>query len=175
MSYRPSERGVGLIEVLIALLVLSVGLMGAAGLQVMASRSNHSAFQRSQMTFLAQGMADRMQANPVGVWAGDYNGSYPSATTEDCGGGCAPRQLALHDKGIWSSQLTSLLAADTQADIACSSNGLPYVPASDQLALRPPYGGSCTMTVSWTEQGIGAAGSAANDQARQTFAWEFQP
>ncbi|GGA14184.1 type IV pilus modification protein PilV [Dyella caseinilytica] len=175
MPYRPSQLGVSLIEVLVAILVFSVGLIGVAGLLVVSARSTHSAYLRSQVTFLAQGMADRMQANSMGVWMGDYNGAYPNAMRQDCARGCTPRQLAMHDKGAWSGQLKTFLPPDAQANISCESRGLANVPASDELGMRPPYGGSCTMTISWTEQGIGLAASDTNDGARQTFAWEFQP
>lgn len=175
MPYRAYQWGVTLIEVLVAVLVFSLGLIGVAGLLVMSARANHAAYLRTQVTFLAQSMADRMQANPMGVWSGDYNGSYPNSTRQDCAAGCTPRQLAGHDQGLWSSQLTTFLPAGAKAAIACSNTGLASIPAADQLALRPPYGGSCTMTVTWTEQGIGAVASDQNDHAPQTFAWEFQP
>jgi type IV pilus assembly protein PilV len=175
MRYRPSQRGVSLIEVLVAALIFSIGVIGAAGLLVMSARASHTAYLRSQVTFLAQSMADRMQANPMGVWSGAYNGAYPNKASQDCAAGCTPRQLAQHDQGIWSSQLTTFLSSDAQANIDCSNRGLAYTPTSAQWALRPPYGGSCAMKVSWTEQGIGATGSDQNDHAQQTFAWEFQP
>jgi type IV pilus assembly protein PilV len=175
MPCLPAQRGVTLIEVLVAMLIFSVGLMGVAALLVMSARSSHAAYLRTQVTFLAQSMADRMLANPIAVWMGDYNDTYPNGASQDCTAGCTPRQLALHDKGIWSSQLASFLSPDVQASIACSRAGLAYVPTPDQLAMRPPYGGSCKMKVSWTEQGIGAAGSSKNESAPQTFDWEFQP
>jgi type IV pilus assembly protein PilV len=174
MPYLPSQKGVSLVEVLVAVLVF-IGLIGAAGLLVMSARSSHSAYVRSQVTFLAQSMVDRMQANPIGVWRGDYNGKYPDNVSQDCAAGCTSQQLAMHDKGIWSGQLITFLSRNAQANIACSDTGLAYVPAPDQLALRPPYGGSCKMEVSWVEQGMGAPGSDKNDHAQQTFAWEFQP
>ncbi|MBE1162526.1 type IV pilus modification protein PilV [Dyella acidiphila] len=175
MPDRSSQCGVSLIEVLVAMLVLSVGLMGAGGMLAMSARSTHSAYLRSQVTLLAQGMADRMQANPLAVWSGDYDGVYPGAALRDCATGCTPNQLAAYDKGAWSSQLAALLTADTRASIACNSSGLAYLPTAEQLALRPPFGGSCRMTVRWIEQGIGALGFADGGHARQTFAWEFQP
>jgi type IV pilus assembly protein PilV len=173
MPYRPSQRGVSLIEVLIAVLIFSVGALGAAGLLLTAARSSHSAYLRTQVTFLAQGMADRMQANPMAVWMGDYNGAYPSS--QDCAAGCTPRQLAMHDQGIWSSQLTTFLPLDAQARIDCSHSELAYAPTPEQWALRPPYGGSCKMEVRWTEQGTAMPGADQNDRAQQTLAWEFQP
>lgn len=175
MPNLPSQRGVTLIEVLVALLIFSVGLIGTAGLLVMSARSSQGAYVRTQVTFLAQGMADRMQANPMGVWRGDYNGDYPNPRRQDCTAGCTPRQLAVRDKGVWSEQLTTFLSSDARANISCSGTGLAYVPRADEIALRPPYGGTCKMKVSWTEQGIGAAGSDKNDHAQETFAWEFQP
>lgn len=175
MPCLPAQRGATLIEVLVAILVFSVGLMGVAGLLLMSARSSHAAYLRTQVTFLAQNMADRMQANPMAVWMGDYNGTYPNGRAQDCAAGCTPRQLALHDQGVWSGQLSTLLSPDAQASITCSSAGLAYVPSSEQLALRPPYGGSCKMRMSWTEQSIGEGASGKSDEVPQTFAWEFQP
>ena len=166
----PLPRGVTLIEVLVAMLVFSVGLIGAAGLMVMAARSNQAAYLRTQVTFLAQNMAERMQANSIGVWNGDYNGSYPDASSQDCAGGCTPTQLALHDRQRWSSQLKTFLPPDVQASIRCSQSGVPYVPTREQILLRPPYGGHCSMSVTWPERRLADA-----DASLQTFAWEFQP
>ncbi|GAB2577078.1 type IV pilus modification protein PilV [Dyella jejuensis] len=171
----PRQRGVTLIEVLVAMLVFGIGLLGVAGLLLLSARANHAAYLRTQVTFLAQGMADRMQANPVGVWNGDYNGVYPDTAAQDCAAGCTPHQLALHDRGRWSSQLATFLPPDAKADIACDSHGLAYVPSAEQRLLRPPFGGNCAMTITWTEQGVGAGASEAGDHAPQTFAWTFQP
>jgi type IV pilus assembly protein PilV len=175
MPHHPSQRGVSLIEVLVALLIFSIGLIGAASLLVMSARSSHTAFLRTQVTFLAQSMADRMQANPMGVWLGAYNGAYPEQASQDCAAGCTPRQLAVYDRGAWSRQLSTFLSADVQASIDCSNDGLAHAPTPDQWALRPPYGGNCRMRMSWAEQGTGASGTDQNDRAQQTFAWEFQP
>lgn len=170
MPVSPFPRGVTLIEVLVAMLVFSVGLIGAAGLMAMAARSNQAAYLRTQVTFLAQNMAERMQANPIGVWNGDYNGDYPDASAQDCASGCTPGQLARHDRQRWSSQLSTFLPPGAEASIRCGSGGLSYVPAREQLPMRPPYGGNCSMTITWMERH--AAGA---DAAKQTFAWEFQP
>ena len=158
-----------MIEVLVAMLVFSVGLLGAAGLMVLAARSNQVAYLRTQVTFLAQNMAERMQANPIGVWNGEYNGRYPDTSAQDCASGCTPSQLALHDRQRWSSQLKTFLP-HVEASIQCRSDGLSQVPAREQLPLRPPYGGNCSMTVTWAERQLAGA-----DAPLQSFAWEFQP
>jgi type IV pilus assembly protein PilV len=94
---------------------------------------------------------------------------YGAATTT------ADIPLEVHDQDVWSSQLQTFLPAGAQATIACSQTGLPYMPSSDQIALQPPYGGSCKMTMSWTELGAGFAATGDSDRSLQTFAWEFQP
>lgn len=164
------SRGVTLIEVLVAMLVFSLGLIGAAGLMAMAARANQAAYLRTQVSFLAQNMADRMQANLVGVWNGDYDGNYPDANTQSCTAGCAPRQLALYDRQRWSSQLETFLPPGTTASIRCDQGGVRLAPSREQIAMRPPYGGSCLMDIRWAERG-----SIDADAPPQTFAWEFQP
>jgi type IV pilus assembly protein PilV len=191
--YAPrSQRGVSLIEVLIAVLIFSVGMIGVAGLLVMATRSNHTAFLRTQAAFLASNMADRMGANPVGVWNGSYDSaSYPiSASTagnSDCSLGCTPDALATADQRSWSRQLKTFLPG-VQATIDCDSGNAGYSPAAwvppsaatagapptpGQIGMRPPYGGTCHMMISWQEQGAGDP--AHRTVETQRFDWEFQP
>ena len=176
MQVLSRQRGVSLIEVMMAVLIFSVGLIGLASLMVMATRSNHAAYLRTQVTFLASNMADRMSANPEGVWKGAYNSnSYPvAAGSIGCGSGaaCSPADLAVHDQRLWSNQLRTFLP-DPAATIDCGGvTSVGYNPTS-QLALRPPYGGSCKMTIRWSERGAGDKNH--RDSVNQTFAWEFQP
>lgn len=175
MQVLSRQRGVSLIEVMMAGLIFSIGLIGLAGLLVMATRSNHAAYLRTQVTFLASNMADRMRANPIGLWNGNYNAAtYPISGSQACNvtTACAPDKVALRDQQVWSSMLTTLLP-NAAASIACTSvTGVGFNPTA-QINARPPYGGNCEMTISWTERG---AGDQANrDAATQVFAWEFQP
>lgn len=102
------QRGAGLLEVLIAVLVLSVGLLGLASLQLNALRFNNSAFLRSQATILAYDIADRMRANRPVALAGDYNlalaATPPTATT-----------VVATDLQEWRGQLAARLPAGTGA------------------------------------------------------------
>ena len=175
MQHALPQRGITLIEVLLTLLIFSIGLMGVAGLLVMSARSIHAAYLRTQVTFLAQSMADRMGANAVGIWKGYYNGTYPSSGAQSCADGCTPQQLAEHDKALWSSQLATFLPTGVKATIRCSNAGVAYVPAPEQVMLRPPYGGSCSMSITWAEREVAVSKSNSNDRSLQTFAWEFQP
>lgn len=65
--------GFTLLEVLFAILVLAIGLLGLAGLQVTGLRNNHSAFHRSQATLLAYDILDVLRANRQAARNGDYN------------------------------------------------------------------------------------------------------
>lgn len=169
------QRGVSLIEVMMAVLIFSIGLIGLAGLMVMATRSNHAAYLRTQVVFLANTMANRMSANPAGIWNGSYNLTYPvAAAAPGCGSGspCDPAGLASHDAQLWSTQLQTFLP-NPSATIACSGVGSAGYNPSGQLNRRPPYGGTCSMTISWSERAAGD--QTHSDSTTQTFAWEFQP
>jgi type IV pilus assembly protein PilV len=70
---RSSQRGTTMIETLVALLVLSIGLLGVAGLQLTSLRSNRSAHLRSQAQVMAYDITDRMRANRTTALLGTYN------------------------------------------------------------------------------------------------------
>lgn len=69
----PSQCGATLIEVLVAIVILSIGLLGLAGLQATSVQGNYGAFYRSQATILAADITDRMRANRKAAIAGNYN------------------------------------------------------------------------------------------------------
>jgi type IV pilus assembly protein PilV len=176
MQVLSRQRGVSLIEVMMAVLIFSIGLIGLAGLVVMSTRSNHAAYLRTQVTFLASNMADRMSANPAGVWNGAYNSNaYPvAAATVGCGSGaaCSTANLAVHDQQLWSNQLRTFLP-NPAATITCGGlSSAGYDPTS-QIAMRPPYGGNCKMTIKWSERDAGDTANRGN--ITQNFVWEFQP
>lgn len=66
-------RGATLIEVLVALLVLSIGLLGVAALLSTGMRNNYDAHLRSQATVLAHDIVDRMRANRTAALDGNYD------------------------------------------------------------------------------------------------------
>jgi type IV pilus assembly protein PilV len=168
----PRQQGFSMLEVLIAVLVFSLGMIGLAGLLIFAIQSNHVAYLRTQATFLAHNMAARMDANPAGVWEGDYNKSVlPLGTgiTTTCTAGCSPADLATHDLQLWSQQVNTFLPK-ASGKIDCDASALSIAPAGTQVDMRPPYGGKCTMTLSWNE-----ARTDNGEQQTHTFQWVFQP
>ena len=106
------QKGATLIEVLVAVLVLSIGLLGIAGLQVVSLNFTSSAYQRSLATQLAYDIIDRMRANRAQAEASGYvvalGGTYtPSTACES--GDCDPTQMAAYDIANWKAALDATL------------------------------------------------------------------
>lgn len=170
---RPAIRGFTLLEVLIALLIFSLGLLGLAGLMVVSVKTNQSAYLRTQASFLAQSMADRMRANTGQI--NEYNGDYSEATAGDAicrTAACTPLDLVENDRLVWSRQLIESLPNPT-ATIACDGVTLG-TPATAGAAT---YDGLCTFTITWNEASLQEVEDDDLDTtvAPNTFAWVFQP
>lgn len=170
----PRPRGFTLLEALIAIVVFSIGLLGLAGLMVVSVKTNHSAYLRTQATFIAQSMADRMRANSMAVWGKNYNDAgYPITATEPCdiGTACNYTQLATHDKIAFSTQLQALLP-NASATIACTPTAGAITP---NILANPPYNGLCSMQITWDEARLDKDSSDVTGRTPQTFAWVFRP
>lgn len=74
------QKGFTLIEVLVAMVVLSIGLLGLAGMMATTMRNNHSAYHRTQATWMAYDMLDRIRANREVALAGSNNYNIAVAT-----------------------------------------------------------------------------------------------
>ncbi len=75
--------GLSLIEILVTVVVLSIGLLGIAGMQAFGMRYSHDSYARSQANIFANELIERMHANPDGVRNGDYKDAEGSAAL-DC-------------------------------------------------------------------------------------------
>ncbi len=121
------HHGFSLIEVLIALVVLAIGLLGLATLQMTSLQFNSDAYLRSQATVLVYDIADRMRINMTGVVAGNYtvasetdaNGKVSAYATCgasgdnscECKGAttCSVANMATYDLGTWYDRLDKTL------------------------------------------------------------------
>ena len=83
---RRRVAGFSLVEVLVAVVLLSIGLLGLAKLQFWGVRHTGSAYFRTQATQIANEMSERLRANPAGVAAGAYDLN---------SSGCASARLAM--------------------------------------------------------------------------------
>lgn len=101
-----AARGFTLLEVLIAVLVLSIGLLGLAALQATGMKNNHSAYIQSQATVLAYDILDRMRANRDAAQNNNYdlaiNANAPTGST-----------IAETDLAQWRAQLAAYLPSGT--------------------------------------------------------------
>jgi type IV pilus assembly protein PilV len=97
---------------MVALLVLSVGILGLASLQTASLRFNTSAYQRTQATVLASDMADRMRANRQAAMNNEY-----IVALEDPAPACAPPNpagtVAQQDISAWRSAMACRLPGST--------------------------------------------------------------
>ena len=136
--------GFTLVEVLVAVIVLSVGLLGVGKMVLFAARANGSAYMRSEATQQAYAMLDYMHANRAAALAGAYNvaiGANPPAA-QDCfaAGPCTtPAAIASYDLAQWKAQLAAVLpAGDGSVTIATDA-------ANTQTLV--------TVTVQWDDNG----------------------
>jgi len=133
--------GFSLLEVLVTVLVLSIGLLGLAGLQASSLRNNHSAFLRSQAVIKAYEGIDRMRANRAAAVAGSYNGTFDADYTvsdQTCSSVCSNAQMAASDLREWVTALRRLPSG--QGQIAVTNAGLTTVLVSWDDDRNPDTG-----------------------------------
>lgn len=148
-----SNRGLSLLEVLVTIVVLSLGLLGLAGLQAASLRNNQTAYYRSIATQQAYDMADRMRANLAGVRAGDYSalGTNIPADPACFATGCSAADMAVTDHRQWNTN-NSVLLPGGQGTVQCldGAAGGGCAASSGNWAFN--------ITVTWTERTeLGAA------------------
>jgi len=135
------QHGFTLLEVLIALLILSIGLLGLAALQTTGLRSNQMASMRTLATEAAYDITDRMRANPVGVAAGDY----VIALTDVTDPGATATAPA--DLNAWRERVERL------------PGGASEITQCDETSTPTCDGLTHVITVYWDEARTGATGT----------------
>ncbi len=154
-----SERGLTMIEVLVTLVIVSIGLLGAAAMVINGLESNRNAYLRTQASIVGYDMADRIRSNPeqVASYAGfefdsetDDVPDLPACFSSD--NGCGPADLATADLAQWASSLKG------------SAGGVVLLPAAQgSIALA---GDEVTVTVSWVQSEWDEDEGSVSDQSR---------
>jgi len=124
-----NSKGFSLVEVLIALIIMSVGMLGIAGLYVHSLQAGRTSMLRHQAVTLAGDIADRIRANPIAgeaytAAAGADNGCVATGAT------CDAEQMAAHDIGLWQAQAASFLPpfADQSQQVVVTFDDDPSLP-----------------------------------------------
>ena len=156
------QRGVSMLEVLIAIVLLTIGLLGVAQLQFKMQAAEVEAYQRTQAIVLLQDMVDRINANRKN--AADYVTAAPlgTASTIDCS---APATLALRDQCEWHAALVGRNETRAGAQLGamngargCVSNPVTVMPR--QVIVAVAWQGLTPTTASGaTTCGQGAYGT----------------
>ena len=140
--HRP-QAGFSMVEVMVALVVLAVGMLGIAGVYVTTLRSSGSAISRMQAVNLAGDMADRIRANRFG--RADYENA--NGVENDCVDDmdCTAAEMAQNDVFLWQQQIDDLLPGAPQGTVDFTL-GVPGPPKTPD---------NYVITVSWKEPGSG--------------------
>lgn len=123
LNIQTQQTGAGMLEVLIALLVLSIGILGLATLQSIGLKYNHQSYQRTQAIMQIYDMTDRIRSNAPGKGAA-YNDfaeqAAPVALTKDCTSDpipCTSGERALFDFERWQTSLEDYLGPTARGRI----------------------------------------------------------
>lgn len=146
MSLNRTQSGFTLLEIMVAIVVLSLGLLGLAGLQAASLRNNQTAYYRGIATLQAYDMADRIRANLAGVRAGNYKLLTGIPANPGCfTTGCSPADMAITDQFQWNTANAALLP-DGEGIVACA-DGPPAAGCTDDTGTW-----AFEITVRWTER-----------------------
>ncbi|TQM17718.1 type IV pilus assembly protein PilV [Pseudoxanthomonas sp. 3HH-4] len=130
---RRNARGVSLIEVLVSVVVLSIGLLGVAAMQSIALRGGQSSFESSQAVIQTSAILEAMRANRINAAAYNTAGMVCAAP----GGG----SLAQEDVGDWITSMKTTIGADADDPTVCG-----------QITGCPA---ACVITVQWDDSRAG--------------------
>jgi len=178
--------GFSLVEVLVALVVVSIGLLGLAKMESLALSSADTSGTRTIASIEASSLAGMMHANHD-YWGSanvtsavtvTWNTDAPlisdpnlrSATGTPCTSTtvpCTPIQLAQYDLNAWATDLQTVLPG-YQVNINCT-------PAS--LVAAPPSPVTCTLKINWAENAVAAnsAQSAIANLTQPTYTLNVEP
>ena len=136
-----AQRGVGLVEILVAVLVLSIGLLGLAGLQVRTLRNGQSALERGVAVVESHAIIDAMRSDLINAVEND---AYELEHTDTPPTGTTFAETVLRN---WRNNLVSSLGTGATGRVACN-------------------GGLCTIEVMWNDE-RGSCGSATQTVTTQ--------
>ena len=121
------QQGVGLIEVLVAVLILTVGILGLVGMQTRALQFSQESLVSSHALMLAYELTDRIRANKdkAGAYSVIYGESVSAAV--DCSNlDCTPDQIAQYDLSAWKTNVAANLPNGDCQVVRDASGARPF-------------------------------------------------
>jgi type IV pilus assembly protein PilV len=121
-------RGMTLIEVLVALVILGIGVLGIAKLTLFSVRSNDSAYMRTQATALAYSALDALRGNRSVALTKAYDTALTVAAADpgfNCASlatPCTPPNLALYDVFMWKTRVAAALPSGAGSVVTATVN-----------------------------------------------------
>lgn len=164
------QRGTTLIEVLVALLVFTIGLQGVSSLQYQAMKNNFDSAQRSHGLWAAHELINRIRANKIGRENGSYDNGVDfdpcaipvaSCVNATCNG-TTMANFDISDalcQGTLLNPIINISCTDSDA-----ADGLTCSPSSD-----------FTLTLQWDSKAVADDSDISADQVSQQFQQVFQP
>lgn len=175
---RKRSRGFNLIEVMVALIVISVGMLGIAKMQALAMSSAGTAKMRSLAALQASSLASTLRADraywsaiPATVTVTFQNGAITASTDaglqavttcNSAAAPCTPTQIAAYDLQSWITALATQMPTH-QATLTCT------VPATQ------PAPTTCSIALSWTENRVGVNKQGAGQTLAAAYNLYVQP
>ncbi|MGB1579964.1 MAG: type IV pilus modification protein PilV [Nevskiales bacterium] len=161
---RSNQAGFLLIEILVTVVIVSLGLLGVAAMQFVGLQSNNRATERGMATILAYDVIDRMRANSEAAHSGQYAldpDNLPTSPAYDCQSvfpspntHCEANEMAASDLAEWQFTLNNLpggtarITCVDQAGAACTG-----------ATLAPTFH---TITIIWDDARTGATGTGCD-------------
>ena len=157
------QTGTSLIEVLVTVVVTTIGLLGMGGVMIVSQRVSQDSYLRTQANIVAQTLIDSMSINRSAVADGDYDGPFddvaigPACETS----ACSPAERAHFDRARLTSSLKHSLP-NASASLSCSRGDPSAIPGFDGL---------CRLQLDWSLRSL----AADSQPSTQTQVWHFQP
>ena len=126
MVSKMNQNGFSLLEVMIAIVIMSVGMLGIAALQTTSGVLTESSMHRGQAAALTVEIVERMRVNVTEAKAGNYNISTLPTPTENCIGAatnCSKSEMKDHDLRVWGARVESLLPSGGATISSTADNG----------------------------------------------------
>jgi type IV pilus assembly protein PilV len=149
-------RGFSMIELLVAVLVMGIGVLGISGLQLVSLQNNRGALFRGEAVQLAYDVMDRIRANPGANYNGVAFGAAPAAPTNCNANNCSEADMAVFDRAVWKCSLGNFNTDATcialrAAGVLPAVTDQPGLPNGDGAVAVDGATQIVTVSVRWQE------------------------